>query len=131
MEDGGPPTPSVPPASPSITSNHVTCTSDTATVPPAQPLPTQPIQPAHVPQLNWSHFRTNDWMDTHAFQEGPTFLSNMSKRSKIWYESLRPINIDWVGLQNQFRQQYSKIANTREQLFLAWRYFILMKTQKH
>ena len=26
------------------------------TIHPAQPIPTQPIQPAHVPQLNWSHF---------------------------------------------------------------------------
>ena len=35
----------------------------------------------------------------------------------MWYESLRLINIDWLGLQNTFRQQYSKIGNTREQLF--------------
>ena len=33
------------------------------------------------------------------------------------------INIDWLGLQNQFRQQYSKIENTREQLFHVWRSF--------
>ena len=56
-------------------------------VSPAQPIPVQPIQPAHVPQLNWSHFkpefagkpdedaeahllRMNNWMYTHAFQEG-------------------------------------------------------------
>ena len=25
-------------------------------IPPPQPIPTQLIQPAHVPQLNWSHF---------------------------------------------------------------------------
>ena len=36
---------------------------------------------------------------------------------------LRLINVDWVGLQNIFRQQYSKIDNTREQLFHAWRSF--------
>ena len=30
----------------------------------------------------------------------------------VW--SLRPIQGDWQGLQNQFRQQYSKIENTRE-----------------
>ena len=47
----------------------------------------KPIQPAYVPQLNWSHFkpefagkpdedaevhllRMNHWMDMHAFQEG-------------------------------------------------------------
>ena len=33
--------------------------------------------------------------------------------------SLTFINIDWQGLRNQFRQQYSKIGNTREQLFHA------------
>ena len=36
---------------------------------------------------------------------------------------LRPINVDWVGLQNIFRQQYSKIGNTKEQLFHTWRSF--------
>ena len=36
---------------------------------------------------------------------------------------LRLINIDWIGLQNSFRQQYSKIGNTGEQLFHAWRSF--------
>ena len=36
---------------------------------------------------------------------------------------LRLINVDWLGLQNEFRQQYSKIGNTREQLFHAWRSF--------
>ena len=30
---------------------------------------------------------------------------------------------NWDGLQNMFRQQYSKIGNTREQLFHAWRSF--------
>ena len=41
----------------------------------------------------------------------------------LWYQSLEPINVDWQGLQNVFRQQYSKIGNTREQLFHAWRSF--------
>ena len=34
-----------------------------------------------------------------------------------------PINVNWQGLQNSFRQQYSKIGDTREQLFHAWRSF--------
>ena len=41
----------------------------------------------------------------------------------MWYESSRPINIDYQGLQNQLRQQYSNIGNTREQLFYAWQSF--------
>ena len=40
---------------------------------------------------------------------------------------LRPIALDWNELQNQFRQQYSMIRNTREQLFQAWRSFHLYK----
>ena len=34
---------------------------------------------------------------------------------------MRPIAVDWQGLQDQFRKQYSEIGNTREQLFHAWR----------
>ena len=41
----------------------------------------------------------------------------------MWYQSLEPINAHWQELQNLFRQQYSKIGNTREQLFHAWRSF--------
>ena len=56
-------------------------------VPQAQQAPQYPAQQVqHMPQLNWSHFkpkisgkpedaeahllRTNDWIDTHQFQEG-------------------------------------------------------------
>ena len=35
--------------------------------------------------------------------------------ARLWGESLTPINVDWPGLQNLFRQQYTKIGNTREQ----------------
>ena len=68
----------------------------------------------------------NDWMDTHAFQEGvkvQCLCLTLVGEARLWYELLRPINTDWIGLQNQFRQQYSKIGNTREQLFHAWRSF--------
>ena len=33
------------------------------------------------------------------------------------------MNTDWLGLQNQFRQQYSKIGNTPEPLFHLWKAF--------
>ena len=81
MADGGP---SVPPAPPALQAPTV---PQPPTQPPQPPIPpAQPIQQAHVPQLNWSHFkpefggkaeedaeahllRTYYWMDTHAFQE--------------------------------------------------------------
>ena len=43
--------------------------------------------------------------------------------ARLWYQSLEPINVYWQGLQHLFRQQYSKISNTREQLFHVWRSF--------
>ena len=79
-------------------------------------------------------FRTNDWMDTHQFQECVNiqrFCLTLVGEARFWYESLRRIYIDQQGVQNQFRQQYSKIGNTREQLFHEWQSFHLMKIQKH
>ena len=70
--------------------------------------------------------RTNNWMDTHRFQEDDKvqrFCLMLTGEARLWYESLRLINADWTELQNSFRQQYSKIDNTREQLFHAWRSF--------
>ena len=115
--------------------------------PPLNPfMPNAPIAPEtpQRPQLNWSQFkaeyagrrdkdaeahlhRTNDWMDTHKFLEKvkvQRFCFTLVGEARLWYKSLRLINVDWVGLQNIFRQQYSKIGNTREQLF---HHFILMK----
>ena len=69
---------------------------------------------------------TNDWMNAHHFVEGVKvqgFCLTLLGEARLWYQSLEPINIDWQGLQNLFRQQYSKIGNTREQLFHAWRSF--------
>ena len=43
----------------------------------------------------------------------------------MWYERLntQQQQLDWAGLQESFRQQYSKFGNTREQYFHAWRSF--------
>ena len=68
----------------------------------------------------------NDWMDTHEFPEQvkvQRFCLTLVGEARLWYESLRLMNVDWVGLHNIFRQQYSKIGNTREQLIHAWRSF--------
>ena len=105
-------------------------------------IPKAPEMPC-MPQLNWSHFkpeysgkpdkdveahllRTNDWMDTHEFLDQvkvQRFCLTLVGEARLWYESLRPINVNWAGLWYIFRQQYSKISNTREQLFHAWRSF--------
>ena len=109
---------------------------------PELPAP-QPQQGQHIININWSHFKpefsgkpkedaeahllqTNDWMSAHHFLEGikvNRFCLTLVGEARLWYESLQPINVDWQGLQNLFRQQYSKIGNTREQLFHTWRSF--------
>ena len=51
------------------------------------------------------------------------FCLTLLGEARLWYHSLEPINVDWQGTQNLFRQQCSKLGNTREQLFHAWRSF--------
>ena len=71
-----------------------------------------------MPQLNRSHFktefvgkpdedaeahllRTNNWMDAHLFPEGvkvQRFYLTLVEEVRLWYESLRPIALDWNGL---------------------------------
>ena len=116
------------------------------------PCPAQPVpQPAPagvipVPQIfyqNWigkkpefsgkpeedaeSHLlSTRDWMEAQNFQEGEKvrhFRVTLIGEARLWYESLTPLDNDWPALQNKFRWQYSKIGNTPEQLFHAWRTF--------
>ena len=113
------------------------------------PAPVQAPQTPQVPQgqqlvhLNWSYFKPefsgkpdedaetyllhmNDWMNAHYFNEGvkvQRFWLTLLGEARLCYQSLEPINVDWQGLQILFRQQYSKIGNTREQLFHAWRSF--------
>ena len=65
-------------------------------------------------------------MNAHHFVEDvkvQRFCLTLLGEARLWYLSLEPINVDWQELQNLFRQQYSKIGNTREQLFHAWRSF--------
>ena len=111
---------------------------------PAQPVPTGPVVPA--PQAvyqNWvgqkpefsgkpeedveSHLlSTRDWMEAHNFPNEVIvrqFCLTLTGEARLWYESLTPLDNDWPALQNKFRWQYSKIGNTPEQLFLAWRTF--------
>ena len=65
-------------------------------------------------------------MDTHNFPEEAKvqrFCLTLTGEARLWYENLRPIEVDWTGLQEHFRQQYSKFGNTKEQLFHVWRSF--------
>ena len=89
-------------------------------------------QQQQVVHLNWSNFKpefsgkpdedakvhllhSNDLMNAHHFVEGvkvQRFCLTLSGEARLWYHSLEPINVDWLKLQNLFRQQYSKVGNT-------------------
>ena len=63
-------------------------------------------------------------MEVHNFPEGEKvrhFRVTLIGEARLWYESLAPLDNDWPTLQNKFRWHYSKIGNTPEQLFHAWR----------
>ena len=65
-------------------------------------------------------------METHSFPEVAKvqrFYLTLTGEARLWFKSLRPIVADCIGLQEHFRQQYSKFGNTQEQLFHVWRSF--------
>ena len=65
-------------------------------------------------------------MNAHCFVDGvkvQRFCHTLLGEARLWYHSLEPINMDWPELQNVNRQRYSKVGNTREQLFHASRSF--------
>ena len=51
------------------------------------------------------------------------FCLTLTGETRLWYESLKPIDMDWNALQTHFRQQYSKFGSSREQYFHMWRSF--------
>ena len=75
--------------------------------------------------VNWSNFKpefagkpeedadvhllcTNDWMQTHRFEENlkvNRFCLTLLGEAQLWYETLNLNHIDWLELQNSFRQQ--------------------------
>ena len=65
-------------------------------------------------------------METHNFPEEAKvqrFCVTLTGEARLWYETLIPIEIYWMALQEHFRQQYSKFGSTREQYFHVWKTF--------
>ena len=91
--------------------------------------------------INWSNFKpefsgkpeedaeahllhSNDWMNAHHFGKDTKvqrFCLTLLGEARLWYHSLEPFgDTTWAHLQNLFRQRYSKLGNTCEQLSHAW-----------
>ena len=66
-------------------------------------------------------------METHNFPEDTKVRRlvclTLTGEARLWYESIRPIEMDWEVFQECFRQQYSKFGSSREQYFHVWRSF--------
>ena len=90
--------------------------------------------------LNWSNFKpefsgkpeedaeahllhSNDWMEGHCLDEDimvQRFCLTLLGEARLLYHSLEPLgDTTMAQLQNLFRQRYSKLGNTCEQLFHA------------
>ena len=69
----------------------------------------------------------NDWMNAHYFNEDvkvQRFCLTLLGEARLWFQSIEPLeDTTWLQLQNLFSQRYSKLGNTCEQLFHAWRSF--------
>ena len=70
---------------------------------------------------------SNDWMNAHHFNDDvkvQRFCLTLLGEARLWFHSLEPLeDTTWPQLQNLFRQRYSKLGNTCEQLFHVWRSF--------
>ena len=65
-------------------------------------------------------------MTTHNFPEAvkvQRFCLTLVGEAGNWHATLEPLAMTWPELQIMSRYQYSKIGNTRGQLFHAWRLF--------
>ena len=64
-------------------------------------------------------------MEAHHFEEDirvQRFCLTLLEEARMWYHCLEPLgNATWAQLQNLFKQRYSKLGNTHEQLFHTWR----------
>ena len=61
------------------------------------------------------YFHSNDWMNAHHFVNGvkvQRFCLTLLGETRLWFQSLEPIDVNWPELQNLFRQRYSKVGNT-------------------
>ena len=63
-------------------------------------------------------------MNAHHLDENikvQRFCLTLLGEARLWYHSIKSLgNTTWAKLQNLFRQRYSKLGNTHEQLFHAW-----------
>ena len=73
-------------------------------------------------------------MNAHCFVDGVNvqrFCLTLLGEARLWFQSLEPSNnVTWPELQNLFRQRYSKVSNTWEQLYHAWRSFSFNENRK-
>ena len=103
----------------------------------------EPAEQQHL-HINWSNFKpefsgkpeedaeahllcSNDWMNAHHFTDDvkvQRFCLTLLREARLWFHSLEPLkDTIWPQLHDLFRQRYSKLGNTHEQLFHAWRSF--------
>ena len=111
----------------------------------------QAPQGQQLVHLKWSYFKpklskkpdedaeahlphTNNWMNAHHFNEGVKVqrfcLTLLGEARLVIVSIIRTYKCRLARVTYLFRQQYSKLDNTREQLFHAWRSFNFDKNKE-
>ena len=58
------------------------------------------------------------------------FCLTLTGEARLWYETLKPIEVDWTGLEECFRQQYSKLLIQGNSCFMCGDHSAMMRMQK-
>ena len=121
---------------------------------PQQP-PENPLDIMQLPDtpqahhLNWSYFKpefsdkteedaavhllkTNDWMETHNFPEDTKlrrFCLTLTGEARLWYESIRPIEMDWTDSKNTLGSNIPRLVVQERNIFMYGDHFCMMKIQ--
>ena len=80
-----------------------------------------------------AHLWTNDWMDTHALSEGvkvQRFCLILIGEARLWYESHRPIALDWNSLQINLDNNIQRLEILENNYFMHRDHSTVMRIQK-
>ena len=76
--------------------------------------------------------KTNDWMETHNFPNDTKvrrFCLTLIGEARLWYESLRPIEMDWNALQECLGSNIQNLAVQGNSISTCGDHFTMMRIQ--
>ena len=75
--------------------------------------------------------KTNDWMEAHNFPEDTKvrrFCLTLTGEARLWYESIRPIEMDWAACsKNALGSNIPSLVVKESNIFMCGDHFSMMK----